>query len=77
MIPALKAFWRDLLNDPAFFARVVRSLLLGYAASAAGLGAMLSGNWRIVVFVTGGISAAVGGLIAAGQMNQPPPPGTP
>ena len=77
MIPALEAFWHELLNDPAFFKRVLRSLLLGYAASAAGLGAMLDGRWKIVVFVTGGISAAVGGLIAAGQMNDPPPPATP
>jgi hypothetical protein len=75
MIPALKTFWNDLLNDPAFFARLTRSLLLGFAASSAGLGAMLpDGKLRIGVFIAGGIAGVLGGLIAAGQMNAPPPP---
>jgi hypothetical protein len=72
VIPWAKKFWHDLWFDAAFGARVTRALLMGYALSAVGLGAMLTGKplWvRLAIFISAGISGAIGGVIAAGQMN--------
>ena len=59
-----------LLYHPLPERRIVRSLLLGYAASSVGLGALVASTyWRIGVYVTAGIAGTLGGLIGVGEPN--------
>ena len=78
MVTFFRHVWHDLIDDEQVARRVIRGVLLGYAASAATLGIMLAASplWvRVAVFVTGGLAGLFGGLISVGQMNPPPPAG--
>jgi hypothetical protein len=66
----IKKFWHDLINDEQFARRLTRALLLGFAASGAGLGAMVTGRAQIAVFVGSGIAGILGGLISVSGTPQ-------
>jgi hypothetical protein len=66
----LRRAFAALVYHPQVQRRAVRSLLLGYATTSAGLGLLVDSTyWRVGAFVTGGIAGTIAGLIGVGEMN--------
>jgi hypothetical protein len=72
MIELFRHWYQVLAHDALRSRRIVRALLVGFGVSTAGLVQLIPDTrWRIPVYMLGGLSACLGGLIGVGEPNEP------